>query len=475
MGAQPVGNSPQVGSSDPASSVAADPEWNSDTQAAPASLSARPASPPASIHSSTTRSGPLSSLTKGDRRAIFQALAGVAASSRYDRVVIAEQLEADGFVPLAAKLRRCGFQALPLVCNGCAEPLHVAVPESCQVAGCPRCSRRRALRVIASVLITLRTLMASPRPGFRLMLLTLTFRKGASDREALYKQEPAGGSARAGAAYRSRGARLRALAVRRFLRRVYPKRGGAGGYFALEIGGSGNLHAHALVWGPFVPQRELSRLWREISRLWRCVGCGWEHPQGRGRGGTRPTACERCGGFDLEPVEQNVVDIRQARRPRRAALYILAYLAKPVVGSDPDLLSWWAWSMRGVRRYGAWGAAHPLRSEPPQRLVCPLCGDGFALEASLLACLRAAGISPVLAELVGDGGRDPPAGGKAFLSLDELRELHDRVAKVQHKEAWRESLKALERRSYDPPRLGFWGPVFWQYREAVWGESTPTS
>lgn len=245
-----------------------------------------------------------------------------------DRQPIIDQLDASGWDREADKLRTCGKTVVQLICP--AEHRKFAVPQTCRSRLCPECQRKQAAKTYHVMRRALREVKR--RPGYRLGLLTLTFKKSI-EADGL-----------TGADMR-RGFRC----VRKLVREFFPRADGCGAIGVAEIGPSWNLHVHLIVFGPFVPQKELSDRWLEITG------------------------------------NSFVVDIRTVRRVE-AVLYLLKHVRKlPVLpGERPYSILYEV--LRGTRRLHTYGCFYnqlPLvdRDNPPLR--CPFCGhklefDGYS-------------------------------------------------------------------------------------------------
>lgn len=165
------------------------------------------------------------------------------------------------------ELPGCAGDVLTLLCNECGHK-H-PVPTTCDRRTCPYCAQRRYKELVAGY-AHLQERLEDPK------FLTLTLRAG-DDPEALVDRiiEAFG--------------KLRRRAIFEEQR---------GGFYAVECKPpteehpGWNVHLHALVDGPYIPQAELARVWKELTG------------------------------------DSYVVDVRWCRKPSAAVAYILGYTTK---------------------------------------------------------------------------------------------------------------------------------------------------
>ena len=126
-----------------------------------------------------------------------------------------------------------------------------------------------------------------------------------------------------------------------------------GAFFKLDIGASGNIHLHCIVYGKYVSQSVISELWQKIHGA-------------------------------------KIIHIEQCKTPEQAANYCSKYLVKPVeddmipapfesvnLEETPYFLGLCC-LIRGTRRvqqYRASGIFHKLKYKPIKQIcTCPICG-----------------------------------------------------------------------------------------------------
>ena len=264
----------------------------------------------------------------------------------------------------------------------------------CDCRTCASCARARMGERAEVLQARIRRAASQhPEPGFALMFVTLTMR---TERAQLERQV---WTTRAGA----RASSPRSPWVRRFLSRArtvlgetfdeagarqrgrrHAKRGSEGGACVLEFGKGDNAHAHALVWGPYVPKAELNERWTREESCWVCESCG--RYEEKKPADEEPPRCE-CGSATRDHTSV-VVDIQAVRDPERASAYVAKYLAKPCDGNARSR-ALAEWSMTGTARTSVWGSfrCSPKRLreegylEPKWRPRCGTCGEHVRVSA----------------------------------------------------------------------------------------------
>jgi hypothetical protein len=115
---------------------------------------------------------------------------------------------------------------------------------------------------------------------------------------------------------------------------------GAGAIAVFELGGgNNNLHLHALVYGPFIPQSRLSESWFKITG------------------------------------DSYIVHIEPIRDPKHAVAHILKYISKPPKRESFRDLAEYSLSIKGSRRFRSVGVFYNAvkRIRESLRFVCPYC------------------------------------------------------------------------------------------------------
>jgi len=119
-----------------------------------------------------------------------------------------------------------------------------------------------------------------------------------------------------------------------------------GGVAVMEIGKSGNLHFHLLVYGYFHPLKFMSKIWLAIT------GDSYR--------------------IDIQNVSHSTKS-----SPGRAAGYVLKYIRKPPFFDDVSgYLDYWL-LLKGLRRIHTYGVfyGHEVWKKEKRPLLCPFCGD----------------------------------------------------------------------------------------------------
>ena len=268
---------------------------------------------------------------------------------------VALELEGRGYGKQAERFRDCGAER-PLLCGNCGSKRWGAI--RCEVAICPDCARKHAARTRQAWRSAAKRMQ--PRDGYRWVMLTLTIESSGNIRSDYDKLR---------AAWRS--FRLR-------LQRRYP---GIGGFAAIEVGASRNVHLHTLCLMPYVPRI--------------CSAC--EAPQARTLRRGQPSAC--CGAelhCGLSPMWREasgapVCDLRAAYGGAKADPFLEAckYITKLDGRAPFELVEIWA-SLRRATLQRAWGAAFKLvgKIEVP-RVACKDCGSTHWITFEGLAFLEA--------------------------------------------------------------------------------------
>jgi hypothetical protein len=226
------------------------------------------------------------------------------------------------------------------------------VPMSCHSRICERCGRMYARRITPDLHNILRPLLSQRRRGWGLFLLTLTTDKaryeGMPTREnidRLYRESSNFFRLHYGKyqAYVTKSGKViedkrhfdyrrehgKVKRTRRQPQMIQTKKGpkadyrkfrGCGYISSLELGrNNNNLHIHAVVYGPYIPQSQLVESWKKLSK------------------------------------DSFIVDIRAIRELKAAAWYVLKYIVKPPAVDSYDALAEYAIMIKGSRRLRAGG------------------------------------------------------------------------------------------------------------------------
>ena len=156
--------------------------------------------------------------------------------------------------------------------------------------------------------------------GRRLMFLTLTKKT-----HPLYRP-------------RSSDVRLVFKHTRKLISSLWPKKQGCGAFAVMEVGKGNNLHVHLIVYGHYVPQDAISKLWLKITG------------------------------------DSYVVWINQSWRKEKLVNYLLKYITKPDPRNNPEEIAQYLDMMLGVRRIRTYGIFYNYRVVTADTCPCPLCG-----------------------------------------------------------------------------------------------------
>lgn len=254
-----------------------------------------------------------------------------------DRAISKLILEAERFRDCGAKVRAYG-------CPLCSH--NYRVPLSCNSRICDKCGVRVWKRLRRRFLSAIAPFWERRSRSFSPKFLTLTF---TSDRWSERGFPDRGDMVRAQAEVR--------LFITKHYHKFQAKRSRNGGYYLTkqwrgcgaicvpELGKSGNLHFHCLVYGPVISQKALSLSWAEIT------------------------------------TDSIVVDIREAKKPDKAVKYILKYVAKPPALAGSRSIAAWALIIKGLRRISTYGILYGSVStkKEPSGIPFVCIFDGSAL------------------------------------------------------------------------------------------------
>jgi hypothetical protein len=196
-------------------------------------------------------------------------------------------------------------------------------PIYCDLRFCPRCAPRQVARLIEKYEPVLKAVSAHKKAGFRVREITLTSRKTGSLTPAQIKKFN--------------------LDIKKTLKSLMRGVDGWGAIWCDEVGfNNTNLHAHILLYGPFVPQSQLAEVWNEISG-------------------------------------HTVVYITEAHKSgAKALIHLLKYVSKPPA-SDPNQIGLLEVAFHGIRRIHALGLFYNFVGEDTDNVhsewdKCPHCG-----------------------------------------------------------------------------------------------------
>jgi len=222
----------------------------------------------------------------------------------------------------ANRYMECSRYAHLYECKG--EKTHsLFAPIYCDLRFCPRCAPRQFARLIAKYEPVVRAATAHPKKGYRLREITLTTRNTGVITPAQVKKFNQD--------------------VKKALKTIMRGVKGWGAIWCDEVGFENtNLHAHVLLFGPYVEQDRLAQVWNQIS--------GHIH-----------------------------VYITQARRSGgKALIHLLKYVSKPPA-KDPNHIGLLEVAFHGTRRVHALNMFYNFVGEDTDNVqseweICPHCG-----------------------------------------------------------------------------------------------------
>ncbi len=235
-------------------------------------------------------------------------------------------LEEHGMEDKAQRMCDCGNKYNAFRCkeSAHADKKQMIFSYRCELRICPRCgkkhgyeTRRKAGEVMKSIQKT-RT--------HKFALLTLTERSTA--KRALTSK------------------RLKAFNqnVRKLINKLYPKKQNCGAMAVTEIGKRNNVHAHVLVYGPYISQEIISKYWKAITG------------------------------------DSYIVDVRAARDHKIALYYITKYILKAPEFDELEQYVLFLKALKGVRRLHTYGIMYGVKIPKREALKCPYCGGGIEYE-----------------------------------------------------------------------------------------------
>lgn len=252
---------------------------------------------------------------------------------------VAQVLVSAGLIKKAQRYQCCSRYGRIVQCTG--EDRHrFFTLEYCGLRFCARCGPRSFSRLYAKYAPVLEYVRKQGRTRFRLRLITLTSRNtgslSAGQIQVFNKQ------------------------VKRALKLLMQGCGGWGTIWVNEIGRDNtNLHAHILIYCPYIQQTRLSQVWQEVS------------------------------GNPVVWIEQANIS------GPRALSYLLKYVSKPP-SNDPEFLGQLEVAFHQVRRVHALGLFYNFTdndadAENSHWKCCPVCGAALETVGGLLTIREIAG------------------------------------------------------------------------------------
>ena len=223
--------------------------------------------------------------------------------------------KADSLYIKARRLKNCRSKHRILMCKSCGQ--RYITPSRCEIRICDYCSKKYAMRFRSKLMDFIKNI--SIKNGKTFMFLTLTMRTSPNQKlsaivlRKLFKD------------------------ARKLINKLYPKKNDCGAFAVLELGKHNNPHIHALVFGHYIPQADISKLWHKITG------------------------------------DSKIVDIRRVKNGKHSANYLTKYIFKPIHSDRTKELAKYLDLITGVRRihtYGIFYGTFTLKKDP---FPCPLC------------------------------------------------------------------------------------------------------
>ena len=238
------------------------------------------------------------------------------------RLRVAEILRAHQLFSKAARFESCSQFGYVVECKG-EDAHHFYTVEYCDLRFCARCGPRMFKRLYARYACILDYVQRHPRPNYRLRQITLTSKNTGSLNSDQIKEFNG--------------------QVKETIKRLMKGVKDWGALWVNEVGfNNTNLHAHILIFCPYVPQKRLAELWNKVSG-------------------------------------NSVVWINQTHVPGSLALlYLLKYVSKPP-SEDPHSIAALEVAFHGTRRVHSLGLFFNFSREDPDGKnsiwkTCPKCG-----------------------------------------------------------------------------------------------------
>lgn len=269
-----------------------------------------------------------------------------------DRNRIAEILNFSGEHKKAFRFQGCQIHAVKVQCkNDRCKPYPRPLffqPLKCELRICPVCGFFYAKKVIPRIrkMILKKLDLSSKR---RLMFLTLTKKKSP---EILREKVPGFmGNDEVDVEVVSRirkfgitpeGIKEFFVCVRKFINLFYPKKEKQGAVGVLEVGPSGNLHCHLLVYGNYYPKADLKQEWYRITG------------------------------------DSYILDVKEIKDVNKGVGEVSKYIYKPPTYFELEDYADYLLAITGIRRIHTFGIFYNFSSEISDKLkkqqICPYCG-----------------------------------------------------------------------------------------------------
>lgn len=259
------------------------------------------------------------------------------------RYEVSENLISKSLKNKGLRFRDCHRKGMVVECTG-PHKHKFAMPYCCDLRFCSFCARRSFMRLMKKHSLVLEYIRSHPRAGFRFREITLT----SLNTGTITKQQVDSFNA----------------CVKKTLKILLKGKGRWGALSVDEVGfNNTNLHAHILVYGPFIPQEKLVEVWKQVS------------------------------GFEVAWIE-----LAETGGPR-ALLHLLKYVSKPP-SNDPAILAQLEVAFHDARRVFAYNFFYNFKEESKKKeeekadRSCPICGAQLVVNRELraLSILREEGL-----------------------------------------------------------------------------------
>jgi hypothetical protein len=238
------------------------------------------------------------------------------------RGLVAQVLIENSLASKASRYMQCCCYAYLYECKG-AEKHNLFSPIYCDLRFCPRCAPRQFARLIEKYEPIVKEVSSHRKAGFRLREITLTTRNTGTLEPAQIKRFN--------------------LDIKKTLKKLMEHVEDWGAIWCDEVGfNNTNLHAHILLYSPYLTQSQLADVWNQISG-------------------------------------HQVVYIKEARRSgAKALIHLLKYVSKPP-SSNAEQIGLLEVGFHGIRRIHALGvfynfAGGDTDNERSEWEACPHCG-----------------------------------------------------------------------------------------------------
>ena len=283
-------------------------------------------------------------LSKYERDQVADHLLAIGKSFKYGIYQCTRKNPALALFRESDRYRECNTKVRVWACR-CDNQMF-KTPISCNSRICEKCQRRYAAQLKKSMSDVLKPFFGKKRRGWFFSFLTLTVQKdrygdalpGREDIKRFHRESRDFlklyyGKYAAGFTATGKVVEIQTKKKRKWR--------GAGAIAVMELGArNNNLHLHALVYGPYIPQKKLSEAWCKITG------------------------------------DSYVVGIQGVQSPENAVYHILKYISKPPARDSYRDLAEYLVSIKRSRRFRCVGVFYNKikRLRETLNFVCPYCG-----------------------------------------------------------------------------------------------------